>query len=153
MEPASIRYNNPGAMWGGNAISKKWGEIGNIKLADGLHQNNHIAVFPDRVYGAAAQFDLWNHSYTGTTLQAAVRKWSGGNSSPAYMRFLEEYTGMEPTSIVSHELLATKTGLNLMIAQAHWEAGKTYPMTIAEWEQAQRLVFPEPKEDPNVPVA
>jgi hypothetical protein len=35
-EPASIRYKNPGAMWGGNAISKKWGEQGNVSLNDGL---------------------------------------------------------------------------------------------------------------------
>ena len=61
-DPASIRYNNPGAMWGGNALTRKWGETGNIALADGLHQNNHIAVFPTKVHGAAAQFDLWHTS-------------------------------------------------------------------------------------------
>ena len=27
-ERVSIRYKNPGAMWGGYAISKKWGEAG-----------------------------------------------------------------------------------------------------------------------------
>ena len=80
--PASIRYNNPGAMWGGNAISRKWGETGNVALNDGLGQGNHAAIFPDKVHGAAAQFDLWRNKYTGLSLGAAIKKWSGGNSSP-----------------------------------------------------------------------
>jgi hypothetical protein len=29
-----------------------------------------------------------------------------------------------------------------MKAQAQWEAGKPYPMTDAEWRQAQAMVFP-----------
>lgn len=146
MEPASIRYNNPGAMWGGNAISRKWGETKNIALKDGLNQNNHIAVFPDVVHGAAAQFDLWNHSYTGTTLAAAIKKWSGGNSSAAYMAFLQKHTGLNATSFVDHITLAAPVGIALLKAQAQWEAGKPYPMTDAQWEQAQALVFPAPKE-------
>jgi hypothetical protein len=145
MEPASIRYNNPGAMWGGNAISRKWGEQGNIALNDGLHQNNHIAVFPDKVHGAAAQFDLWRTSknYHNQQLAHAIRTWSGGNSWPEYVAFLGKHApGLTATIIVDDKLLSGPLGIALMKAQAQMEAGKPYPMTDAEWEQAQALVFP-----------
>lgn len=141
-EPASIRYNNPGAMWGGNKISRKWGERGNVALEDGTGQGNHIAIFPDVVHGAAAQFDLWHHGYTGTTLKAAIRKWSGGNSSLAYMTFLEQHTGLLANAVVNDALLASPTGIKLLKAQAQWEAGKPYPMTDEQWAEAQRLVYP-----------
>ena len=39
-EPVSIRYNNPGAMWGGNKTAEKWGATGNVALNDGLHQTH-----------------------------------------------------------------------------------------------------------------
>lgn len=141
MEPASIRYNNPGAMWGGNKISRKWGERGNVALEDGTGQNNHIAIFPDVIHGAAAQFDLWAHGYVGTTLQAAIRKWSGGNSNIAYMRFLTEHTGLSANSVINHSLLASPTGIKLLKAQAQWEAGKPYPMSDEQWAEAQKMVM------------
>lgn len=111
-------------------------------LHDGLGQGNNIANFPDVVHGAAAQLDLWRHSYSGLSLDAAIRKWSGGNSSPAYMAFLCSNTGMTTDTIVTKELLAGWKGLELMKAQAHWEAGKTYPMSDAQWAEAQKMVFP-----------
>lgn len=162
--PASIRYNNPGAMWGGNSISKKWGETDNIALNDGLHQNNHIAVFPDVVHGAAAQFDLWDHNYKNMTLAAAITKWSGGNWSASYMSFLCKATGLTQKTVITHEVLASETGWKLMKAQAQWEAGKLYPMTDDQWKQAQAMVFvtdklpvhgarpiaPEPKPSPSI---
>jgi len=74
-EPASIRYNNPGAMWGGTRISKKWGETGNV----GLGRGNHAAIFPDKLHG---EFDLWKSNYCGLSLTGAVTKWSGGEGFP-----------------------------------------------------------------------
>lgn len=145
-------------MWGGNPISKRWGESGNIALNDGLNQNNHIAVFPTKVQGAAAQFDLWRSRYCGMTLQEAVTKWSGGNSSPAYMHFLCERTGLSPSSPIMPSVLWGTMGLNLMKAQAAWESGRIkegYPMSDAEWVQAQHLVFPNaaapPPPEPSSP--
>jgi hypothetical protein len=67
MEPASIRYKNPGAMWGGSALAKKWGANQTVGLNDGLGQGNNIAVFPTMVKGAAAQIDLWHTRRTTTT--------------------------------------------------------------------------------------
>ena len=151
-EPVSIRYNNPGAMWGG-ARATKWGATADVILHDG--QANHIAVFPTKVQGAAAQFDLWKTSYTGRSLADAIRRWSGENSSSAYAKFLEKATGIGMTELVTTSLLAGARGLALMKAQAQWEAGKPYPMSEAEWQQAQALVFagvsPMPTPPPKPP--
>jgi hypothetical protein len=149
IEPVSIRTNNPGAMWGGKR-AEKWGATDDIVLHDG--QNNHAAVFPTKVQGAAAQFDLWT-SYTGMTFGAAIAKWSGGNSSPQYVAFLARRTGISPTDVITVRLLSGPKGLELMKAQAQWEAGKSYPMTDAEWQVAQQMVFPgeNPSPPPDVP--
>lgn len=137
-EPASIRYKNPGAMWGGKHANT-WGAVSDVVLKDG--QANHIAVFPDFVHGAAAQFALWKASYCNMSLAAAIRKWSGHNSSAAYMAFLGRHVGITAQTWITPALLASPKGLALMQAQAQWEAGKPYPMTDAEWRQAQALVF------------
>src|SRR6201996_6444028 len=128
-EVASIRSNNPGAMWGGNAISRRWGETEHVALHDGLGQGNQIAVFPDVIHGAAAQFDLWRSNYCDMTLAAAIKKWSGGNSSNTYMNFLSTRTQLTHSSMITREVLAGPIGLKLMKAQAQWEAGKPYPIT------------------------
>jgi hypothetical protein len=137
-EPASIRYKNPGAMWGGKH-ARKWGAVDDIVLKDG--QANHIAVFPDLVHGAAAQFALWKAGYCDMTLIAAIKKWSGHNSSAAYMAFLGKHVGVTPQTRITPVLLASPKGLALMKAQAQWEAGKPYPMSDAQWAEAQSMVF------------
>lgn len=141
MEPASIRFSNPGAMWGkGNAIATKYGATASPILNDGLGQGNNIAVFPDKVHGAAAQFDLWNSHYTGMTLKAAITKWSGGNWSQSYANFLIK-SGIALTTIITSAILSSSSGLELLKLQAQWEAGQLYPMTDDEWKQAQDMVF------------
>jgi len=145
-DPASIRYNNPGAMWGkGNPIAKRWGNKGTVGLNDGLGQGNNIAFFPTKVDGASAQFDLWRTSYCNRTLQSAVTRWSGGNSSPQYMSFLESKTGLSADSMITPMLLEGPTGLKLMKAQAQWEAGRPYPLTDDEWKIAQEACFSKGK--------
>lgn len=141
MTVASIRYNNPGAMWGGNAISKRWGATANVVLHDGLGQGNTIANFPTVVAGGSAQFDLWRSSYCNLTLLAAIKKWSGGNSSIPYMQFLTKQTGIASSDVITPALLAGPKGLALMKAQSQWEAGQKYPMTDQQWLQAQQNVF------------
>ncbi len=141
MVAASIRYNNPGAMWG-NALARKWGaEPKAVTLNDGLGQGNNIAVFPTKVQGACAQFDLWRTGYCNLTLEAAIKKWSGGNSSATYMAVLEKATGLSSEAVITAELLNSPTGLKLIKAQAQWEAGQTYPLSDADWAQAQAAVF------------
>lgn len=137
-EPAALRYNNPGAQWDG-PIAKKWGSKQHVVLADG--QANHIAIFDTKVQGACAEFDLWRSRYTGLTLGNAIKKWCGGNFPEQYVKFLETKTGLTRDTMVTASLLAGENGLRLMKAQAHWEAGKPYPLSDAEWRQAQAAVF------------
>lgn len=141
MVAASIRYNNPGAMWG-NALATKWGALPKaVVLKDGLGQGNNIAVFPTKVQGACAQFALWHQSYCNLSLEAAIKKWSGGNSSVAYMTWLEKATGLNSESMIDASILAGPVGLKLIKAQAQWEAGQVYPLSDGDWAQAQGAVF------------
>lgn len=145
MEPASIRYNNPGAMWGkGNPIAAKWGAGQTMSLNDGLGQGNNIAIFPTKVQGACAQFDLWHSSshYHNKPLQDAIRTWSGGNSWQQYCSFLISKTPrLTMNTIINDAFLGSPDGIAMMKAQAWHEAGKEYPMSDAEWEEAQQNVF------------
>lgn len=142
MVAASIRSNNPGAMWGkGNRIAAKWGSTGTQDLADGLGQGNNIAFFPTKIQGACAQFDLWRTGYCNRTLRQAILRWSGGNWSQPYADFLVKQTGIGLETVVTPALLASPSGLKLMKFQAQWEAGIPYPMSDAEWLQAQKKVF------------
>lgn len=139
--PASIRYKNPGAMWG-NALAIRWGAGKKaVGLNDGLNQGNNIAVFPDFVSGACAQFDLWRTKYCNMSLKAAILKWSGGNWSQPYADFLTKHTGLAMDTLVSPIMLSGPTGWQLMKYQAQWEAGQPYPMSDADWQLAQRKVF------------
>jgi hypothetical protein len=143
--PASIRYNNPGAMWGkGNPIASKWGAGQTQDLNDGLGQGNNIAIFPDMVHGAAAQFDLWHSSknYHNKTLAAAIQTWSGGNSWKSYVAFLcQRVPGLKSSTVINDVFLNSPSGVAMMKAQAWNEAGRPYPMTDAQWIQAQSMVF------------
>jgi peptidoglycan hydrolase-like protein with peptidoglycan-binding domain len=142
-EPASIRYNNPGAMWGGNAISRRWGEQSNVVLNDGKHQNNHIAGFPTKVHGAAAQIDLWRVArYRNKPFAEAIKVWSGGNSVDQYIHFVtSRVPGMTAETRITDEFLDSPSGIAFLKAQAWHEAGKPYPMSDAEWKHAQDMVF------------
>lgn len=136
MVPASIRTNNPGAQWFG-PIASAYGATGTEGLSDG----NNAAIFPDPVAGAAAQFALLSKKYAGMPLSAAISKWSGGNSSPQYVNFLTKNTGLSPDTVLTPDLLSSPQGLALAKAQAHWEAGRPYPMSDADWQAAQSRAF------------
>jgi len=143
-EPASIRYKNPGAMWGGNAISKKWGEVGNVALNDGTGQGNHIAVFPTYVQGICAQLDLWRSSknYKDKRFCDAIAIWSGHNSVESYISFvLARVPGMTRNTIMNDAFWRGPMCIPFLKAQAWHEAGKQYPAPDADWIEAQRRVF------------
>ncbi len=158
MEPVSIRTKNPGAMWPGSVAtkfgSKEWIPCGG---------NNKCAVFPTFEQGAAAQFYLWFKSYSGMTLQAAIYKWSGHNSSDAYANFLTKHVpGLRMDDTITVDFLSSPKGLAFMKAQAQWEAGKPYPMTDDQWRRGQFIAFgkhdkphieptPEPTPEPEEP--
>jgi len=142
-EPASIRYKNPGAMWGGNAISKKWGETEHVTLNDGKGQGNQIAVFPTYVAGICAQIDLWRSArYHNKRFADAIAVWSGGNSVASYIKFVtDRVPGMTGDTIMSDALLNSPMGIAFLKAQAWHEAGKQYPAPDADWIEAQKRVF------------
>jgi len=135
-ESASIRTNNPGAQWFG-PIARQFGATG----AEALPGGNNAAIFDDPVNGAAAQFALWGKSYAGMPLSAAIAKWSGGNSSPAYAEFIQKQTGLSPDTVLTRDTLAGPQGLALAKAQARWEAGKEYPLSDDQWRTAQAKAF------------
>ena len=140
MEPVSIRTKNPGAMWPGT-VSKRFGSTEWIPCGGG----NKAAVFPTYEQGGAAQFYLWAHNYSGMTLEAAIYKWSGHNSSPEYARFLSQHIpSLSMSTVITKDFLASPEGLTFMKVQAHWEAGKPYPMTDVQWKAAQAMAFGEP---------
>lgn len=143
--PASIRFNNPGAMWGGNALARKWGAGSSaVKLNDGLGQGNNIAFFPDKVHGACAQFDLWHTSrnYRNKPLRTAITTWSGGNEVASYLQFLKtRVPGLADTTAINDAFLSSPSGVAFVRAQAWHEAGQPYPMSDDEWRRAQQIVF------------
>lgn len=142
--PASIRYKNPGAMWGGNAISKKWGEQGNVSLNDGTGQGNKIAVFPTYVQGICAQLDLWRTSknYKNKKFSDAIHIWSGGNHVESYISFvLERVPGMKRDTVMDDTFWRSPMGIAFLKAQAWHEAGRAYPAPDADWVEAQKKVM------------
>ena len=147
MEPASIRYKNPGAMWG-SPLARKWGARPTaVVLNDGTGQGNNIAVFPTYVTGICAQLDLWRTSprYKNKRFADAIRVWSGGNHVESYIAFvLKRVPGMTRDTIMNDAFWQSPMGIAFLKAQAWHEAGKKYPAPDGDWITAQRLVFGKP---------
>lgn len=144
MEPASIRYRNPGAMWG-SALAIKWGaQKKAVPLNDGTGQGNNIAVFPTYVQGICAQLDLWRTSknYRNRKFSDAIRIWSGGNHVESYIAFvLKRVPGMTRDTVMNDAFWRSPSGIAFLKAQAWHEAGKPYPAPEADWIEAQRIVM------------
>lgn len=151
MEPASIRYKNPGAMWGGNAISKKWGATAHVALNDGLKQGNNIAVFPTYLQGICAQLDLWRSPrYRNKRFADAIAVWSGGNYVESYIAFVKKRVpGLSENTVLDDDFWRSDAGLAFLKAQAWHEAGMEYPAPAADWIEARRRVLGDPL--PKVP--
>ena len=167
MEPASIRYKNPGAMWG-NALAIKWGaQKKAVTLHDGKGQGNNIAVFPTYVQGICAQLDLWRTSknYSNKRFADAIAIWSGHNEVPSYIAFCKKRVpGLTENTIMNDAFWRSSSGIAFLKAQAWHEAGKPFPAPDADWIEAQRRVFsgvapakpvaaPAPVPTPAAPVA
>jgi hypothetical protein len=145
--PASIRFNNPGAMWPGPS-SKKFDAIGTRRLNDGLGQGNRIAIFTNAVNGAAALFDLVDRVYTGMTVKQAIAKWSGGNHVSSYLNVLQTHGGIDATEYITKAKLRDPAwALRFAKAMARHEAGREYPLTDAHWMEAHWMAFQLAPED------
>lgn len=161
-EPASIRYKNPGAMWG-SALAIKWGASKKaVTLNDGKGQGNNIAVFPTYVQGICAQLDLWRSSknYKNKRFEDAIAIWSGHNNVESYIGFvLKRVPGMTRTTIMNDAFWRGPMAIPFLKAQAWHEAGKPYPAPEADWIEAQKIVMggtqampPPPDIEPLPPV-
>lgn len=139
--PASIRNNNPGAMYPGWA-AKKFGSTSHevLRSKDGVHK---IATFPTSIHGAAAQFCLLaSKNYTGRTLRDAITKWCGGYSAGVYLGVLEKNAGVTADTILTAEMIHDpQFSIPLARAMALQEAGRQYPMTLDEWQAAHEMAF------------
>ena len=154
-QPASIRYKNPGAMWG-SALAIKWGATKQpVTLNDGKGQGNNIAVFPTYVQGICAQLDLWRTSknYRNRRFADAIAIWSGHNEVESYIAFvLKRVPGMTRDTVLNDAFWQSDKGIAFLKAQAWHEAGKKYPAPDADWIEARRRVFDDVPSAASIPV-
>ncbi|NCV40076.1 MAG: hypothetical protein EBW11_05870, partial [Betaproteobacteria bacterium] len=103
MIPASIRNNNPGAMYPGPS-ARKFGSTSfeTLKSKDGTHK---IATFSSSKHGAAAMFDLLARDYTGKTIEAVITRWCGGYYASTYLKVLQQKGGIEATDVLTRAML------------------------------------------------
>lgn len=160
MEPASIRFKNPGAMWGHTgkhetkrvrtnvAIPLKWGSVWTTYLGDGLGQGNNIAEFDTWVDGICAQLDLWRSSpkYKNKRFADAIHIWDGGNNTPSYIAYVTggknpRVPGMTADTIMNDAFWSGPMAIPFLKAQSGHEAGKPIPAPDADWIEAQRRVM------------
>jgi len=146
--PASIRTNNPGAMYPGPSASKFGSTSFEVlRSNDGKHK---IAKFPSPVHGAAAQFDLLMHGkdplgryrYRGKTIREAITTWCGGFYSTTYLKVLEEKGGIKATDRLTEQLLLNPdVTIPLARAMAWQEAGRDFPIDEASWRDAHAMAL------------
>lgn len=151
--PASIRNNNPGAMYPGRS-SKKFGATAHeiLKSKDGVHK---IATFATPIQGAAAQFDLLASSgYTGRSIEQAIQKWCGGFYVSTYIKILEAQGGVSRRTTLTRDLLCDASiAIPLAKAMAWQEAGREFPMSDDDWGRAHAMAFPDAKPVDELPPA
>jgi hypothetical protein len=77
------------------------------------------------------------------TVADAIRKWSGGNYSEPYAQYLaKNVPGITPDTVLTPELLQDPSfAVPFAKASASWEAGRQYPMSDEQWQNAHRLAF------------
>lgn len=138
--PAAIRFNNPGAMYPG-PVSRHFGSLRTETIGGG----HKIAVFDTPQQGAAAHFGLLGRSYTGMTLDAAIAKWSGGNSNRAYADYVAKQTGLTRDTVLTREMFRDpRIAIPFARAQATWEAGMPTPITAQQWAEGHALAVQSP---------
>lgn len=151
MIPASIRNNNPGAMYPG-ASSKKFGgdKFEVLRSKDGTHK---IATFATPIHGAAANFDLmangrtWvkvipTYLYRGKTVRKAIETWCGGYYATTYIKVLHDRAGVGPDDILTLDKIQdAHIAVPLLKAMAWQEAGKDFPMPDEDWIAAHAMAF------------
>lgn len=126
-QPASFRYNNPGAQYPSTQAAK-FGQIGYGVIGGG----HKIARFTSPVNGAACNFELLRRVYVGMTIGAAGKKWTGahGFGIPGYN---------SDATLTAAMVDDPKTAIPLLKAIAHRESGKGNNLTEHQWLQAHKM--------------
>ncbi|HEY7665248.1 MAG TPA: peptidoglycan-binding domain-containing protein, partial [Xanthobacteraceae bacterium] len=127
-EPASFRYNNPGAQYPSERAAR-FGQTGYGIIGHGQHK---IARFPSPVNGAAANFDLLSRNYVGMTMGEAGKKWTGsyGFGIPGYS---------DDIILTKQMLEDPKPAIALLKAIAGRESGKGNNLTEEQWQHAHKM--------------
>jgi hypothetical protein len=127
-QPASFRYNNPGAQFPAKEAAK-FGQLG-FGVID--HGRFKIALFPNPVNGAASNFDLLNRDYTGMSIGAAGARWTGG--------FGFGVPGFNSSAILTKDMLTDPAqAIPLLKAIAGRESGRGNNLTEEQWRQAHDM--------------
>jgi Putative peptidoglycan binding domain len=127
-QPASFRYSNPGAQFPSKEAAK-FGQLG-FGMID--HGQFKIALFPNQVNGAAANFDLLNRKYTGMSIGDAGTIWTGSHGFGI--------PGHDPSIILTQDMLNDPaTAIDLLKAIAGRESGRGNNLTEDQWRQAHAM--------------
>jgi Putative peptidoglycan binding domain len=127
-QPASFRYSNPGAQFPSKEAAK-FGQLG-FGMID--HGQFKIALFPNPVNGAAANFDLLNRKYTGMSIGDAGTIWTGSHGFGI--------PGHDPSIILTQDMLNDQaTAIDLLKAIAGRESGRGNNLTEEQWRQAHAM--------------
>lgn len=124
--------------------AKKFGSSSfeTLNSKDGVHK---IASFRTDVQGGSALFDLLASKYVSMTVEKAIAKWCGEFYVSTYIKVLEDKGGVKRSDLLTKALLLDpEKAIPLAKAMAWQEAGKEYPMTDEQWEQAHSCAFLEP---------
>jgi hypothetical protein len=140
--PASIRTNNPGAMYPGPAATQFGSTRFEVLKSEG-GVTNQIAIFDDPMMGAAAMFFLLaSKQYVGRTIQQAIAKWCGGFHVSTYITVLEAKGGVTRDTMLTRDLvLIPDVAIPLCKAMAWQEAGMDYPLSDEQWMMAHGIAF------------
>jgi hypothetical protein len=163
MIPASIRNNNPGAIFPGPS-AKRFGAEKEPELLKVGTKTYKIARFPTAVHGAAALFhnlfhakDKRGYYYRNKTLGQAIETWSGAVYAQSYLALIKSQTGMVAGHTLSEAFLRDpEQVIPLAKAMAWHEAGTNFPLDDMQWRTAHVMAFgdaaaPEPTPTNDVP--
>jgi hypothetical protein len=161
--PATIRNNNPGALFPGPS-AKRYGGAKEPEILRVGAKSYPIVRFPTAVHGAAALFhNLFNardkrgYYYRGQTLGKAIETWCGELNAQSYLALIKSQTGMVPGHTLSEEFLRDPDrAIPLAKAMAWHEAGTNFPLDDMGWRTAHVMAFgeataPEPTPTNDVP--
>ena len=129
---ATIRFNNPGGMYPAGWQSRFGGEDTGARIGGG----HPIAMFPDKVSGAAALFALLDgRLYVNQSVAGALDTWTGSNNADEYVNWMRS-NGIDTNETVGNFLARPESAIALASLMARWETGHPYPMSRQEWERA-----------------